>query len=268
MVVLLFLYLLAYASLGQDEYEAPKEGPEGMEQRESMPVWRFGVAVVFFLIASVGLYWGIGQWGTEPSVSWTLPLQGETIILDAGHGGVDPGAVSESGILEKEVTLAVAEQLRGMLIAAGADVVMIREDDVDLAETETRGYSRRKNEDLRERARLIRESEASLFISLHCNAIPSSKWSGAQTFYHDQQVDSKLLAEMVQKQFGERLGNSRTIKKRNDIYLLKRAEKVGVLVELGFLSNPAEAKQLTEHDHQEKLANAVYKGILAYYAEK
>ena len=115
---------------------------------------------------------------------------------------------------------------------------------------------------------MIRESEAALFVSLHCNAIPSAKWSGAQTFYNDQYEDSKLLAEMVQKQLGERLGNSRTIKKRNDIYLLKRAEKVGVLVELGFLSNPAEAKQLTESDHQEKLANAVYKGILAYYAEK
>jgi N-acetylmuramoyl-L-alanine amidase len=236
--------------------------------RKQMPVWRFGVMVVFFLIGSLGLYLGIGQWMTEPSWSFTFPLKGQVIVLDAGHGGVDPGAVAESGLLEKEVTLPVSLKLRDLLQQAGAQVLMVREEDKDLAEESTKGYSRRKSEDLRERARLIRESDADLFISLHCNAMPSGKWSGAQTFYSTEFEESRLLATKIQQAMMEVTGTDRLAKPHNEVYLLKRSEKVGALVELGFLSNPEEAAKLKTKTYQETLAFSVYKGILAYYGEK
>lgn len=235
---------------------------------KQMPVWRFGVMVIFFLIGSVGLYIGIGNWGTEPSWSFTFPLKGQVIVIDAGHGGVDPGAVSEAGLLEKEVTLPVALKLRDLLQQAGAQVIMVREEDRDLADTATKGYSRRKSEDLRERARLIRESDADLLISLHCNAISSDKWWGPQTFYHSEREESKQLATKIQYALQEVTGTNRTVKEKNEVYLLKRSEKVGALVELGFLSNPEDTAKLKSDKYRNVLAFSVYKGILAFYAEK
>jgi N-acetylmuramoyl-L-alanine amidase len=240
-----------------------------MWKRSRTPVWRFAIMVLFFLVGITGLYVGVNNMMTEPSsLSWTLPLQGQVVALDAGHGGVDPGAVSRDGTLEKAVTLQVADLLRDLLQQAGAQVVMTREDDRDLASEQTKGYSRRKSEDLKERATLVRESNAGIFISLHCNALPSSQWSGAQTFYNDQKDESKVLATEIQTALRETLNMTRTVKRQNDLYLLKRADKPAALVELGFLSNPEEAKLLTQKDHQQKLALAVYKGILSYYAQK
>ncbi|ARU61099.1 N-acetylmuramoyl-L-alanine amidase CwlD [Tumebacillus avium] len=240
-----------------------------MWKRGKMPVWRFGVYVALFLIGSFGLYTGTLQWLTEPSsLSWTMPLSGQVIVLDAGHGGVDPGAVSDSGVLEKEITLQVAMRVREYLQQAGAQVIMIREEDLDLAPENLKGYSRRKSQDLKERARIIRESDATIFISLHCNAIPSAKWSGAQTFYDTEFEDSKRLAEKVQGALGETVVTDRSVKKREDIYLLKNADKPGALVELGFLSNPEETELMKSSTYQKKLALSIYKGILSYYSEK
>ncbi|MGZ4122131.1 MAG: N-acetylmuramoyl-L-alanine amidase CwlD [Tumebacillaceae bacterium] len=237
-----------------------------MWKRSRTPVWRFAVVVVFFLVGITGLYVGINNMMTEPSsLSWTLPLQGQVIAIDAGHGGVDPGAVSSDGILEKDVTLQVAMQLRDLLQQAGAHVLMIREDDRDLADDGTKGYSRRKSEDLKERATQVRESDAGMLISLHCNALPDPQWSGAQTFYNDSKKESKELATSIQAALRETMGMTRTVKQQNDIYLLKRAEKTSALVELGFLSNPEEAKLLTQKEHQQKLALSIYKGIISYY---
>ncbi|MFD2172313.1 N-acetylmuramoyl-L-alanine amidase CwlD [Tumebacillus lipolyticus] len=240
-----------------------------MRKIGKMPVWRFGVLVALFLVGSFGLYVGIGQWLTEPSsLSWTLPLNGQVIVIDAGHGGVDPGAVSKTGVLEKEIALQVAKRLRDYLQQGGAHVIMIREEDRDLAEEQTKGYSRRKGEDLKERARIIRESDATLFISLHCNAFLSSKSTGAHTLYDSEFPESKQLAELIQAALGETIDNSRNVKKREDLYLLKQANKPGVLVELGFLSNPDETLQLQTTSYQQKLALGVYKGILSYYANR
>ena len=238
-----------------------------MRKRKAMPVWRFGVVAVFFLIGALGLYMGIGHWESEPSLSWTLPLKDEVIAIDAGHGGVDPGAVSDAGILEKEITLDVAYKLRDLLQQAGAHVVIIRSEDRDLAQESTKGYSRRKTEDLKMRAETVRNAQADLMISLHCNAVPSSKWTGAQTLYNGEHPESKVLAQSIQEALRDNLGMSRSITERNDIYLLKRSETVGALVELGFLSNPREAQQLTDEKHQQALAMSVYQGIIKYYAD-
>ncbi|MBL0389374.1 N-acetylmuramoyl-L-alanine amidase [Tumebacillus sp. ITR2] len=227
---------------------------------------RFGMTVVFFLIGAIGLYMGLGQYLTQPILSWTLPLKGEVIAIDAGHGGVDPGAVAADGSVEKDVTLKVAWKLRDMLTQAGAHVVMIRDDDRDLAPEGMKGYSRRKSQDLKERATIVREGDAGLLISLHCNAVTDDTATGAMTLYNGEHEESKVLATEVQEAFRETLGVYRKVIRRDDIFVLKRADKPGALVELGFMSNPGEAAQLREDSHQELLALSVYKGIVSYYA--
>lgn len=194
-----------------------------------------------------------------------MPLFGQVIVLDPGHGGPDPGAVSENGILEKEIALSIALKLRDYLQQTGAYVVMTREIDTDLAGEETRGYRNRKVEDLKARAQLIRETEPNFVISIHLNSIPSSRWSGAQTFYHPAFEDSQRLAEHIQRRLTEDLKNTtRLAKQDSDIFLLKTSRVPAVMVEVGFLSNPYEADLLTRDAYQNKLAASIYRGILAF----
>ena len=125
---------------------------------------------------------------------WHTPLAGRVIGPDPGHGGVDGGAASKSGVVEKEVTLKIALHLRDYLQEAGALVIMTREKDTDLADSSVRGLSRRKTQDLMRRVRIVKESGADALISIHLNAIPSPRWKGAQTFYHPGNEENKKLA--------------------------------------------------------------------------
>ena len=114
---------------------------------------------------------------------WSLPLTGRVIVIDAGHGGPDGGAEAE-GKQEKEVALKIAGKVRNYLQESGALVLMTREKDNDLADKDMKGLSRRKTQDLIRRAKFVNNADPDAMISIHLNAIPSPKWSGAQTFYH------------------------------------------------------------------------------------
>lgn len=196
---------------------------------------------------------------------WSLPLSGKVIVLDAGHGGADGGAVSRDGVIEKDLNLAIVLYLRDYLQQAGALVLLTREGDYDLAAPETKGYSRRKTEDLLQRADRVRKQQANMAISIHMNSIPSPKWSGAQTFYSPKNSDSQRLASVIQTEIREMLGNTQRIAKQADkIYLLKALEMPTVLVEVGFLSHPEEASLLADEQYQRKVAAAIYRGILRY----
>jgi N-acetylmuramoyl-L-alanine amidase len=200
--------------------------------------------------------------------SWNLPLSGKVILIDPGHGGVDPGAIVGDTI-EKDVALSVSLKLRDYLQEQGALVIMTRETDIDLADKGLKGYSRRKVQDLKRRVDLINSSEADFYASIHLNSIPSSKWSGAQTFYSGQFKESKRAAKFIQEELRENLQNTdRKEKVAKDIYLLKNSKKPGVLVEIGFLSNPAERLNLQKDKYQEQVAASVYQGILRYYTNE
>ncbi|KYD33078.1 MULTISPECIES: N-acetylmuramoyl-L-alanine amidase CwlD [Bacillaceae] len=205
---------------------------------------------------------------TTSTKSWNLPLSGRIIILDPGHGGPDGGAVG-GDVVEEEVTLKVAEKLRDYLQQQGALVLMTRETDSDLADKDTRGYSRRKAEDLRKRVALINKSEADLFISIHLNAIPSPRWRGAQTFYYGSLIENERIAKFIQAELRRNLENTnRTAKIIDTVYLLKYAKKPGALVEVGFLSNPEERELLASDRYQTKLAASIYKGVLRYFSNE
>lgn len=194
----------------------------------------------------------------------TFPLTGTTIVLDAGHGGADGGAVKE-GVEEKEITLTLVKMLRAYLEEAGATVHLTRSADTDLAADETKGMSKRKSEDIRNRLTFIEEQDADLYLSIHLNAITETKWHGAQTFYNPNNDQNKQLAEAIQQSFITNLANTdRQALPIDNIYLIKHAKTPGALVEVGFLSNEAEREQLQKKSYQRKIASSIYFGILEY----
>ncbi len=197
--------------------------------------------------------------------SWSMPLSGKVIILDPGHGGKDGGAIAKSGLIEKEVALAVAGYLRDYLQQAGALVMMTREGDYDLAD---QGAPIRKKQDLERRAELVNMSETDLMLSIHLNSIPSEIWRGAQTFYNPSRGENKHAATLIQEELINNLHNTtRTAKVDEEIYLLKSIQASAALVEIGFLSNPEEAYLLGQPAYQVEIANAIYRGVLRFFSE-
>lgn len=199
--------------------------------------------------------------------SWNLPLSGKVIILDPGHGGPDGGAAVE-GIIEKDISLSISKMVRDYLQEQGALVIMTREEDEDLA-GDVEGYRARKREDLKQRVELINDSEADLYLSIHLNAFPSSKYSGAQTFYTLRYNENEQVAKFIQDELRDNLENTtRDAKSIDNVYVMKYSKKPGALVEVGFLSNAKEREQLIKYSYQDKIAASIYKGIMRYFTEK
>ncbi|EIJ79983.1 N-acetylmuramoyl-L-alanine amidase [Bacillus methanolicus PB1] len=228
--------------------------------RKSVKIGVFAIGIIILLIIIKYDFIENNSWH-----SWNLPLTGEIILIDPGHGGPDGGA-SSGDTLEKDIALNVSLKVRDFLQHQGALVLMTREADTDLADKETRGYSRRKVEDLKRRLEMINESDADFFVSIHLNAIPSPRWSGAQTFYAPHMEENRRAAKFIQDELRRNLENTnRKAKPINGVYILKNADKPGVLVEIGFLSNPAEKENLKNEAYQEKVAASIYKGIIRYF---
>ncbi|WP_216831054.1 N-acetylmuramoyl-L-alanine amidase CwlD [Alkalihalobacterium elongatum] len=224
----------------------------------------FALAVVGLLFIVQYQFISDDSWST-----WQLPLSGKVIILDPGHGGPDGGAMSKAGLLEKDVTLEIALDLRDYLQEAGALVLMTREEDKDLADKDVKKIRHRKVQDLKRRVELINGSDGDMFVSIHLNAIPSPKWKGAQTFYNRTIEENEYIAKFVQDEIRRNLENThRVAKPIGNVYLIKQAITPGVLVEVGFLSNPEEAQLLESEKYQQKVAASIYQGILRYYSEE
>lgn len=201
--------------------------------------------------------------------TWNLPLSGETIIIDPGHGGPDGGATYGDNVFERDIALSISLKLKDYLQEQGAVVLLTRENENDLASPDTKGIRNRKIEDLRNRVNFINESEASSFVTIHLNAIPSERWRGAQTFYYGSFDENKRLASFIQTEVTRNLENTkRAAKAINGVYLLKKAQIPGALVEVGFLSNPIERQLLQKESYQEQMAASIYKGILRYYTNE
>src|SRR5699024_6915443 len=163
-----------------------------MKQFGKILIWFIGLACVIVLI-QFPLQDADNIWRAVPT-----PLAGKVIVLDPGHGGADGGASGRDDTQEKDIALNVVKKTRDYLQQAGAVVYLTRETDRDLAGDEVRGLSKRKSIDIRNRLAFIHEKEADIFITLHLNALPSEKWSGAQSFYSDSDPKNKHLATMIQ----------------------------------------------------------------------
>ncbi len=187
-------------------------------------------------------------------------LDGVTIVLDPGHGGNDGGAKSID-VKEKDINLKITEKLKDLLKRNGANVVMTREGDYDLADDSA---DSRKKADMKKRVELINEEKTDLFLSIHLNAYPNPSVKGAQAFYAVENEISKVFANIVQNHL-KGLTDTRMTSKPGDYYILKNTEKIGVLVECGFLSNAEDKANLIEDNYQQKLAQTLYDSIVEYF---
>jgi N-acetylmuramoyl-L-alanine amidase len=182
------------------------------------------------------------------------------IVLDAGHGGVDPGKVSLDGTLEKDINLQIALRLRIKLEAEGYTVIMTRTTDDD---TCTGDYG--KTKDLETRTQIISDANALLAVSIHQNSFSEGEVFGAQVFYKEADNESMLLACSIQENMKTlNSDNKREAKANSDYYLFRNVEIPIVIVECGFLSNPEEEKLLNNSDYQQQVSDCIFKGIKAY----
>lgn len=198
-----------------------------------------------------------------------LPITNKIIGIDPGHGGVDPGAVSKNGVLEDEINLEIALKLKRMVEQSGGIAIMTREEDVGLYTEKSTTLRQMKTEDLINRKALIENADCELFVSIHMNSFTNAKYSGSQTFYYDGYPENEKLAAIIQEELKDVLGkdNRRTAAIRDDVYLIKELRIPSVLVEAGFLSHPEEEKLLQTEEYQEKIAWAIYVGIMRFFNE-
>lgn len=190
----------------------------------------------------------------------------KVIVIDAGHGGEDPGAVGVNGCLEKDINLEMALLVGEELKKRGYEVVYTRTDDRMLYTEEENINGLRKLSDLKNRCKISSESSAALFISLHMNSYGDSRYSGLQVYHTDKSGESEKLAQSIQSSVKTELqpDNERRVKSGKDLYLLENCSGVGVLVECGFLTNAAECEKLSQKEYQKQLSFAIVCGIINY----
>ena len=200
---------------------------------------------------------------TLPKVTATvkkLNLIGKVIVLDAGHGGKDDGAVN-SKIIERDLNLVLVKKLEKELVSQGATVYLTREDENDLSTTTVN----RKRNDLYNRAKYIDKISPDMYISLHLNSSPSPSWRGLQIFYTSKNEKNKLIAETITNHLKEKMSNIREIKKDNTYYMYKHISSPGILIEAGFISNPSDNYLLRNEEYQDKLIISISEGIEKYF---
>lgn len=200
-------------------------------------------------------------------VSQNVVQEKRCIVIDVGHGGFDPGKVGITGCYEKDINLQIAEKLKVFLEMENIEVVLTRDDDSGLySETD----SNKKTTDMRNRVSLIEEVNPALTVSIHQNSYSDESIKGAQTFYYSGSEESEELAGIIQARLVNTLDkeNHRKEKSNDSYYILKNTSCPTVIVECGFLSNTQECKMLETDYYQEKVAWAIYMGIMQYLNTK
>lgn len=186
-------------------------------------------------------------------------LVGKVIIIDIGHGGKDSGTVYKD-IKEKDINLSIGLKLKKELIKYGVEVIMTREGDYDLSSPNA---LRRKKSDFDNRIKLINESNADMYISIHINYLDNAKYYGSQVFYTEDNLE---LASAIQSEMIEQLKSP--LKERvldNDIYMYKKLDIPGILIECGFMSNTKERSLLVTDKYQSKIVKSIIDGLIKYY---
>ena len=194
-----------------------------------------------------------------------------TVIIDAGHGGFDGGAVASDGTVEKDINLNIALTAEKLLRFNGFSVIMTRTEDTATEDDSSAGIAVRKKSDLKNRLALMSKYPDSIYVSIHLNKFTTSAASGSQVFYAKNQDDAETLGKCIQNQIVALLQpeNQRVIKPgTNSVFLLDRATVPAVIVECGFLSNHRELELLKNTEYQTKLAFAISAGITDYYGEE
>ena len=224
---------------------------------------------VFLLIALTLILAVILNFLTEEAVVSDGDMQDSSVcvIIDAGHGGEDCGAIGVNGVYEKDINLEISNILYEMLKAVGIDVIMTRTEDRLMYTEKQNIKGQRKLYDLKNRLQIANAHPNAIFVSIHMNNFSSSKYSGLQVYYSKNTESSSYLAKIIQTSVRDNLqkNNDRKIKGADSsIYLLDRAENTAVLVECGFLSNYEECNKLSEKEYQRELSFCIFCGIIKF----
>lgn len=222
--------------------------------------------VPFYLLVAIGFI-GIVNWFSSAATTavQTQPVyRNHTLIIDAGHGGIDGGATSCTGVLESTLNLQIAVRLNDLMQLLGYDTVMIRTTDTSI-HTDGNTIAAQKLSDLKERVRIVNETENAVLISIHQNTFSDSQYGGAQVFYAGTQGSGEL-AKVLQDSIKSTLnpGSNRTSKKASGVYLMEHIERPGVLIECGFLSNPEEEAKLRSAAYQQTLCCVIAASVSSY----
>lgn len=214
----------------------------------------FGCTVFYILI--IGIFVAITYWGSMVTsvIAQIIPLERKhTIIIDAGHGGVDGGAVSCTGKPESQYNLEISLKLNDLFHLLGYHTLMIRTTDTSVY-TKGETIAQKKVSDLKERVRIVNETEDAILVSIHQNTFSDSQYSGAQVFYAPE-GEGKHLAADLQSVFCKTVnpGSNRKSKASDGVYLMQHIDCTGILVECGFLSNPQEEAKLASKSYQQQL---------------
>lgn len=233
-----------------------------MKNRKVYYLFIVSVLFIAFLIIMIN---------SASEINMTLSLQPNkntsTIIIDAGHGGEDGGAVSDSGVLEKDINLKIANDTADLLTILGFNTIKTRNEDISLANDEAT-IRLRKVADMKKRLEIFNSSENNIILSIHQNKFTDSKYFGTQIFYSPNNKNSEVLAENIKYTVQQLLQpeNKRECKKAgSEIYLLKNTDNPAVIVECGFLSNNSECQKLTDKIYQKQMAYSIATGFLDYY---
>lgn len=216
-----------------------------------------------FLLISILVLQEIKMASSSQLVEDNYPV----IIIDAGHGGEDGGAVGADGTNEKDINLSISLKLNDILTVLGYETRMVRTADISIHNPDADTTRERKSTDIRNRAAIMEEYENCLYVSIHQNKYEDSRIWGAQTFYSPNDEESKNLAQFIQTSIATKIqpDNKRLIKESGtSIYVLYNATKPAVMVECGFISNPNELSQLQTGDYQSQMAFSITSGIINY----
>lgn len=192
-----------------------------------------------------------------------------TVVVDAGHGGEDGGATSGNGVKESRINLEIALRLDDFLKLCGLPTVMIRQSDVSVYDPSASSISEKKVSDLRNRVKLVNQTDGAILLSIHQNHFSDGRYSGAQVFYSPTD-GSKALAERIQQILINAVdpANHRQAKPAETVYLMNHIQAPGVLIECGFLSNNAEEKRLQDAGYQKKLTLAIVCAVTEWLEEE
>ena len=223
--------------------------------------------VPFYLLFFIGFI-GIANWfsDTRTAAVQTEPVvRHHTVIIDAGHGGIDGGATSCTGVLESTLNLEIALRLNDLLTLLGMDTTMIRTTDTSIY-TEGNTIAAQKVSDLKERARIVNDTENAILISVHQNTFSNSKYSGAQVFYAATEGSAELALQ-IQTSFVSTInpGSNRKCKPAKGVYLMEQIIRPGVLIECGFLSNPEEEAKIRSSEYQKLICCVIASSVSCHF---
>lgn len=230
---------------------------------------RSTIVIALTLLVVTAIILDIGK--TQLVDQIMLEAQKQTLVIDAGHGGFDGGAVGISGTYEQDINLSIARKTQDLAGFFGIETVMTRPDQQALDYDSKKSIRQNKIADIKAREAIVEAANNPVLISVHLNKFQDSQYSGAQVFYSRNHEDGEVLAGLLQKNLREGLNpqNNRKEKAASDaIYLMKKLTCPAVIVECGFLSNPQEEKLLGQEDYHKRITLCILNGYLAYAEQK